>query len=172
MKKRIGSIITIIVIALLVCLLIWRFWPCSFSNAIPLDEDSVISFSALARIDRFENGQSYTDTYRIDTQQSQNGSVGEILEILNGSGYQQDYRNLLPWGIDGVSADKNYDGHTILLQFLLGDEKEEYINIQFLSSSIIAVSTGDVSGLRIYHPTNHETMYDLIAYLQTHGTKQ
>lgn len=169
MKKR---IIAIAVISIIACLLIWRFWPCSFSNTISLDKDSVVNFSALARVDRFENGQSYSDTYRIDTQQSPSGSVGEILEILSGSGYQQDFRNLWPWGIDGVSADKNYDGHTILLQFFLGNEKEEYVDIQFLSSSIIAVSTADAPGFRIYHPTNRKTMYELIAYLQTHGTKQ
>ena len=127
MKKRIGLIITIIVAALIVCLLIWRFWPQSSSNLISVDENSITSFSASAMIHHLENGQTRTDTYRIDNPAQQGNEPGDIIEILATSRYQQDFRNLLPWSADNVEADKNYDGRTVVLVSSVGNQKEQYI---------------------------------------------
>ena len=54
----------------------------------------------------------------------------------------------------------------------MGNQKDEYVQIQFLSSSIIVVSSGDKTGSRIYHPTNKKTIDQLVEYLQTYGVKQ
>lgn len=171
MKKRIGLIAIITIIAIVVCLLLWRLWPHTLSSLMSLDEDSVTSFWAQATVRHFEDEQSYSDTYyRIDIAQPENSDLEEILEILNTSNYQQDYRNLLPGDVDTVHPDKNYDGNTVQLRYVWGDEPDEYVSIRFLSSSIITVFVGGESGFRIYHPTNHETIYHLVEYLQTHGT--
>lgn len=171
MKKRIGLIITIIITALILCLLIWRFWPQSAFDLVSANENSITSFSAYAMVSRFENGQSYTDTYRIDNTKLQDNASSEIIEILATSSYQQDFRNLLPWGIDSVSSDKNYDGCTVTLSFYSETAEKEYFEIQFLSSSIAVVTSAKHPGYRIYHPTNHETINRLIEYLQAHGVK-
>lgn len=171
MKKRIGLVVIITLITIAVCFLSWRLWPHTLSSLVSLDEDSVTSFWAQATIRSFENEQSYNDTsYRIDIAQPQNSNLGEILEILNTSSYQQDYRNLLPGDVDTVHPDKNYDGNIVRLRYVWGNEPDEFVAISFLSSSIITVFVGGESEFRIYHPTNHETMYNLIEYLKTHGT--
>ncbi len=163
MKKRIIRIsLTIIIIFLIT----WPLLPVSFSNVMPIDEDTTISFSANAMVNYHE------ETYSINIPESQKDSLEEILEILKTSRYRQDYRNLLPWRIGYVDADKNYDGHTVHLMFVYGNAKDEYVTIQFMSSSIIAVSTKDTCGFRIYHPTNDKTIYALVEYLKTHGTIQ
>jgi len=71
--------------------------------------------------------------------------------------------------LDHLDSDRNYDGKTISLSLYAGTQQDEYVEIQFLSNSIIAVRGGGKSGLRIYHPTNRETMDKLIECLQTHG---
>ena len=99
-------------------------------------------------------------------------NIQEILEILASSGYRRDYRNLLPWGIDGVDSDKNYDGHRFSLLLVWGEESDNCTHIQFLSHSIIAVSAPEKPGFQIYHPTNEDTLYELVEYLQANGTKK
>ena len=162
----------IIVVTLVIWLIIWRFWPQSFSNIISANENSIARVSAFAMVNRFENGQSNTGTYRIDDTEKQNNTSDEIIEILASSSYQQDFRNLLPWELGYVDADKNYDGRTVIVSFDTGNKKDEYIQIQFLSSSIIIVSVGGKSGFHVYHPTNHKTIDQLVELLQTHGVKQ
>ena len=172
MKKRMGLIVIITIIAIIVCSLIWRVWPHTFSDLLPFDKASVTSFSAYAMVRHYENEQSYTDTYyrMEDITQPQNSNPEEIFEILGTSRYQQDYRNILPGDVDTVHPDKNFDGNTASLRFFWGDEPDEFVNISFLSNSIITVFVGGESGFHIYHPTNHETIYNLIEYLKTNGT--
>lgn len=167
--KKVYWFITIIVTALIVCVLIWRFWPHTSSTFISVDKNSLTSFSASADVQCFENGQSRTDTYCIDDTEQQKDEIWDFVSILATSNYQQDFRNLLPWDIDSVSADKNYDGRTVRLTF---SSQDAYIDILFLSPSIMVVRTDKPSDLRIYHPTNSVTMDNLVDYLRTHGTKQ
>jgi hypothetical protein len=97
---------------------------------------------------------------------------GEILEILATSTYRQDVRNLLPWKTHYVEADKNYDGRSVLMAFSLGNGKDEWIQVHFLTSTMIAVLKGGEDGYRVYHPTNREILDELTEYFQTHGIKQ
>ena len=172
MKKRIGVIIAMIAASLVICLLTWRFWPRSSSKLISVDENSITGFSAAAMVHRLENGQTLIDTYCLDSSEQQSNDLGEIVGILATSSYQQDFRNLLPWDLDYVDSDKNYDGRTVMLVFYMGNQIDEYVQIQFLSSSIIAVFIGGEDGYQIYHPTNSMVIDALVEYLQTNGAKQ
>lgn len=171
MKKRIGLIITVLTIALVICLLTWRFWPQSFSNLMGVDENAITSCSAYAMVGRLEDG-GFTDTYELNDEELDEKVYQEFVKILATSNYQQDFRNLLPWGIDNVSSDKNYDGKLITVSFFTKDAGKEYFGIKFMSSSIVVVRTAEHPGMRIYHPTNHETIDKLVAYLQTHGQQE
>ena len=167
MKKRIISIVFAI---LVIGTLAWRFWPHSFSEVTPVEKEAVLGFSGGAIIQKMENGQIYQDTYQLDIHEPQDDRVGEILELLTSSDYRQDFRNLLPWDIGSVGADKNFDGRTVTTLFTWGSEKDHYISIQFLSPTVVAVSIGGEE-FRVYHPTNKQVLSDLVAYLQTNGTK-
>ena len=161
MKKKIIKIVIIIIVLFLI---IWRWWTNSFSNAFSVNKDDIASCYAYAKVNYFD------EMYSWDFPKVQEESLDEILKILGKSRYRQDYRNLLPWGIEGVSGDKNYDGHIVYIQFV--DENDEYIAIQFLSGSIVAVSAKKEVGFKIYHPTNHDVIYDLVEYLKIHGVKK
>lgn len=175
-KKRILTItkavaITSIVAILVICLLVWRVLPNSLTNIIPVEKDELTSFSSVARISRIENGQTLTDQYSINKVEFPCDEPGKILEILATSSYQQDFRNLLPWKADVVEADKSYDGRSALLVFSVGNQKDEWVEINYLSSGIIVIFTGWEEGYQIYHPTNDKTFDDLMEYFTTHGEK-
>lgn len=172
MKKRIRLIIMIIVSVLTICLIIWRFWPQSFTKVTSVDKNSIVRVSVHAMFNEFENGQTNIDTYRIDDMDQQMNTLEEIMEILATSSYRQDFRNLLLWDLDYVDADKNYDGRTVTVSFYMNNQMDKYVQIQFLSSSIIVVSSGSETGFRVYHPTNHQTIDQLSEYIQTHGVKE
>lgn len=169
MKKRLGLVITIIIAALIIGLLVWRLWPQSSFGLISVNESTVTSFSAYGMFQDFEKG--HCDLYSINSPEPLSNEPEEILEILATSKYQQDFRNLLPWGVDGVSADKNYDGNMVTLSLYFQD-KEEYIEFQFLSNSLVVVRTPKQFNMRIYHPTNSITLDKLVEYLKNHGALQ
>ena len=162
----------LILIALAIYLVIWRFWPNSFSNTISVNKNSIDSVSVHAMVNHFGIEQDTIDTYLIGENEQQVNTLEEIIEILATSSYRQDFRNLLLWDLDYVDADKNYDGRTVTVSFFTEKPKDECAQIQFLSSSIIVVSSGDKTGFRVYHPTNHKTIDQLLEYIQTHGVKE
>ena len=174
-KMRMGWWVALLSMLLLIPIVswigLWRFWPQSFSNFISVDESEVTGFSVYGIVQGLENGQTFTDAYRVDNVEAQSGDTEEIIKILSASNYRQDLRNLLPWKLDHVDGDKNYDGRTVAVAFYTGNQKDDCVRIQFLSSSIVAVSAGDEDEFLIYHPTNRQTMDLLMEYLQTHGTK-
>ena len=173
MKKHIRLIIIVTVAALIIGLLLWRFWPHSFSYIMPLEEEDVTFFAVSATIQRIENASPDTDRYYASitgdcyrTEQMQG-----IMEILATSDYRQDLRNLLPWGRSIVEGDGNYDGRTVYLQFRVGEETGNSITVDFLSESFVAVQVGN-DPFRIYHPTNPNTFDRLIEFIETHFLKQ
>jgi len=175
-KKRMLAItksvaITSIVALLVISLLIWRVWPNSPSSVIPINVNAVTSFSSNVMIHSLENGQTRTDVYSINKPESSGKEPGDILDILATSSYQQDFRNLLPWKAAYIDADKNYDGRNAVLVFSMGYNKDEWVEINYLSSGIIAVFVGWEDGYCIYHPTNEKTFDALIEYFATHGEK-
>lgn len=170
MKKQIGSIIAIIVAVLIVCLLVWRIWPQSSATVISISKDSIASFSVSGMFQNFETGNC--DFYTINSSSPICNEPKEVMEILAASKYQQDFRNLLLWGVDGVSADKNYDGRTVTLCLYYNSEGSKYIEFQFLSKSIVVVRTAEQANMRIYHLINTTTFDKLVEYVQTNGVKQ
>lgn len=160
-------VLLVVIAAVLLGVAGWRFWPCSATGLGVPEAGTVTELSLYGMVGRFENGQSshvnYT-MYANDTAQ-----IGEILALLNTCRYQQDFRNLWPWGIDSVGSDGNYDSRTVEVGISTGDT---YLSIRFLSPTIVAVSSSRWSGYRIYHPTNRQAMDAVIAYLQQHGTIQ
>ena len=169
MKKRI-RLIVIIILTIVACLLIWRLWPNHISDLLPLEDNVVTDFSGQAVVRHYESEYYYNDTYYyIDPSDVESSNVDEIIEILNTSNYQQDYRNLLPGNIDTVHPDKNHVGIDVDLRFYYGDKPEQRVSISFLSNSLMVVLVGEETGFRIYHPTNPRTMDELVEYLKIHG---
>lgn len=158
-----------IVIALVLGVLLWRFIPRSAGTVIPVEENDVTSFAAISMVGRNLLGEPDFSIYRIDSADATEQNIHDFLDILKTSRYQPNFRNLIPWGIDSVSADKNYDNRTVTVQFACGDD---YLDITFQSPTQIHISAKNDSGFRIYHPTNKDTITKLVEYLETSGILQ
>ena len=165
-------VITSVVVLLVICVLAWRFWPHSSSGIIPVDKDEISSFASGLLVQRLENGKPVTESYTFDNTELWRNASEEILEILATSDYRQDFRNLLPWEPDVVEADKNFDGRSALLVFSVGNQLDDWVQINYMSSTMIVVKLGWEDGRRIYHPTNEKTLDDLIEYFQAYGVQQ
>lgn len=172
MKKKILTCVAVILVVLVAALLFWRFWPRIFSDAASVDETAVVSVSVQAIINHVENGELVTDLYQLDSNAQPQATPDVLLEILSASDYRPDFRNLLPWTLDYVDADRSYDGSTVTIVLNTGTGTDDFVQILFLGSSIAALSGGDHDGFRIYHPTKPELLDELIDYLQTNGEKQ
>lgn len=175
-KMRFGWWLAMLCLLVLIPMLLfisaWRFWPQSFATLIPVSETSVTGLSAYGMVQGIKNGEPFTDAYCIAAAEQSNTTSAEIMEILKSSKYRQDLRNLLPWAVNSVGTDKNYEGQTVIVSFYTGSQTEDFISIQFLSPSIVAISGGGRDGFHVYHPTNREAFGQLAEYLQTHGSKQ
>lgn len=163
--KRYGKWLGIPVV-LIACLLFWRLWPHSYPGILPEEADPVVSLSAFAGID---NAAGYNVFYRMDDVPSGDARLQEITEIMHTSVYRQNFRNLLPWKIHELFTDDNCDGQTVRLLYNPDDENGNYVAVDFISSSLIAVSVGEGNGFKFYHPANPETMGELLEYLRVHA---
>ena len=154
--------IPVIVIA---CLLLWRMWPHSYSGILPVDEEDIVSLSVFANI----KDAGYDTFYRMDDIPSQDEHLQNITEIMQTSVYRQNFRNLLPWKIHEMFSDDNYDGQTIRLLYNPDNDNGNYAAVDFISSSLIAVSVGEGNGFRFYHPANPETIGELLEYMRLYA---
>lgn len=170
MKRKHLKIAITVFAVLFIVLMGWRIWPCSFSDIISEDKSSIIYCTTAARIGGIKDGEPVSDSYSMNNHETDENLKG-LLEILDSSAYQPDFRNLLPGSISSVEADKNYDDRNAIVVLGWGNSKEEYVEIQFLSSSIIAVKREGDPGFMIYHPTDRNLLDSLIAYIQENGDK-
>ena len=168
MKKR----ATVIVVAVLIIgLLVWRFWSHPLSSVICVEKSSVTSIACSVSVFGVENGMPYSNSYTLSELSPQDNGFEEIMEILASSNYRQDFRNLLPWSVNSIGSD---DANGVLfanIVFAWGSGENESCFMSMHSESMMAVSSGTVSGLKVYHPTNREMLDTLAEYLQTHGNK-
>lgn len=165
MKKPIKLLVVVIVIVIIACLLIWRFLPQSFSRILSIDPDTVDGVSAGVIVNQVANGQFGLADFSLD---ADDGSAGEIIDILSASSYRRDFRNLLPWGAGSIDGGKDYDGQTLAVLFY---NEADTVYIQFLGSRIVAVSNRDDGNLRIYHATNPAAVDQLTEYIQSNAAE-
>ncbi len=165
------TVIVVTIAAIVACLLAWRFWPHSFS-AVLSDTDAFASLSASASEGGNETVGSismpYIDFYTINSAQASGKMIDELLEILKSTSYTQDFRNLLPWGIDSVENDKSYDGRVVVLSFRTRDNKS--VSITALCPNVLTINDGD--GTKVFHPTDSKMFDRLFSYIQENGVKE
>ena len=161
----------IVAAALIIGLLVWRFWPHPLSSVISVEKSAVTSIACSASIGGVENGEPYIYSFTLSGLLPQDDGFEEIMEILDSSSYRQDFRNLLPWSIHSVGSDNTNNVLVADVVLVWGSGENESCFISMHSESMIAVSLRTESGLKVYHPTSREMLDTLAEYLQTHGSK-
>lgn len=168
MKKKATVIVAA---ALIIGLLVWRFWSHPLSSVICVEKSSVTSIACSVSVFGVENGMPYSNSYTLSELSPQDGGFEEIMEILDSSNYRQDFRNLIPWSVNSIGSNDANSGLFANMVFAWGSGENESCFISMYSKSMIAVSSGTGSGLKVYHPTNREMLDTLAEYLQTYGSK-
>ena len=173
MKKHINLLAKLIIVALIVFLPIWRIWPRSLSDLFSFDEKSIEIVSVSAQILNINApGQSHYEHYSLKDMKQKSNMSKEIVDILSTTEYREDFRNLWPWGLKSITANRNYDGRHVILSFNIKNEKGEFGHINYTTSNLITIQVMSKLGMCVYHPTNSETLDVLVEYIKEHGVKE
>ena len=152
-----------------VALALWRLIPRSLADVIGQDPGAVISMAAQVTVTGVANGKSVSDAFTLNDLPPEIEHFAAILEILEGTNYRPDFRNLLPWPRNSVEADSRFDGRSVMVFLVWGDSLESSATLHLQTESQAVVSLGTEDGFRIYHPTDPEAHAALADYLEAHG---
>lgn len=163
MNKIRNRILTVLVIALVVGLLIWRLWPRSLESLSGLDFDRAVSLAAHSRTTVFENGTPIFVSHKLDDEDTTPGTehFAPMLELFRDIEARPSLSNLLrPWLISGFSWTGPVD---------------------FLNCGVSCGSEGGMFeltdrgelmvGRRLYFITDEEQFTALWDYVTTHGAE-
>ena len=147
-------------------LLAWRFWPHTVSSIFPVDVDLFNSISVEMDVywPTFEPFGISDDRHNI--------SVGEVLEILNESSYQNDFRNLIPLGEDKFIENNKSDSGNVRLVFVTRNppktgslDEDNTVVVYFLNSKTIMVGAYGGFARYIYHLTSDSVYNKMREYI-------
>ena len=165
LKRSLLALAAVAVIALA----LWRLIPRSLADVIGQDPGAVISMAAQVTVTGVANGKSVSDAFTLNDLPPEIEHFAAILEILEGTNYRPDFRNLLPWPRNSVEADSRFDGRSVMVFLVWGDSLESSATLHLQTESQAVVSLGTEDGFRIYHPTDPEAHAALADYLEAHG---
>ena len=171
MKKR--KILKTALLALaavaVIALALWRLVPRSLGDVLNGDPGAVVSMAAQVAVTGISGGKAATDTYTLEALSPDSEHFAAILEILEGTNYRPDFRNLLPWPLTSVAAEGLKDGRSVMVFLVWGDSLESSATLHLQTESQAVVSLGTEDGFRIYHPTDPEAHAALADYLEVYG---
>ena len=110
MKKR---MIIIAASVIFVVLCFYRFWPCSFSSLLSVDVENTGMFIYSITNESTGDEETYTIEGLDETMESKH--LKEIMNIINSSKYQKDFRNIYLKNSNEFINLRNYSGSKISL---------------------------------------------------------
>ena len=152
-----------------IALALWRLVPRSLGDVLNGDPGAAASMAAQVAVTGISGGKAATDTYTLEALSPDSEHFAAILEILEGTNYRPDFRNLLPWPLTSVAAEGLKDGRSVMVFLVWGDSLESSATLHLQTESQAVVSLGTEDGFRIYHPTDPEAHAALADYLEAHG---
>lgn len=159
----------IILIIVIFFLAIWRLWPHSFKKIIPLNYHSVSEINLQMTEFGTSNSSLSMDVYKLDIESVTDVNYDCVLNILNGTKYRPDFRNLLPLDITTVDSGSKSITHSAIIRFI-GNESDEVCYINFHGDNTVSVDSKYASEFRIYHLMNRKSLYELAEYIKQNGT--
>ena len=165
LKRSLLALAAVIVVALA----LWRFLPRSLGDVLNGDPGAAANMAAQVAVTGISGGKAATDTYTLEALSPDSEHFAAILEILEGTNYRPDFRNLLPWPRNSVEADSRFDGRSVTIFLVWRDGWEDTCTLSFQTESQAVVSLGTEDGFRIYHPTDPEAHAALADYLEVYG---
>lgn len=113
MRRGTKKCILLLLAILLLCLLAWRLTPHTFEEMTASDRDEITSLAGVVSLSGVRDGRAYTESYALQNVTPEDTAFEGVLMLLNSTRYREDFRNLLPWPIESVSAGRAYDGRGV-----------------------------------------------------------
>ena len=170
MRPGTKKCIFLLLAILLLCLLAWRLTPHTFEQMTASNINDITSLAGSACFVGIRDGTTYAESYTLQNVSPEDTTFEPILILLTTTRYREDLRNLLPWGIDSVSAGRAFDGRSVSLMLVWGSSADECCSLS-LSGRQIVVSRPHHDGFLIYHPTDPKLLNWLAIYLANNGEK-
>lgn len=104
MRRGTKKCILLLLAILLLCLLAWRLTPHTFEEMTASDRDEITSLAGVVSLSGVRDGRAYTESYALQNVTPEDTAFEGVLMLLNSTRYREDFRNLLPWPIESVSA--------------------------------------------------------------------
>ncbi len=165
MRKKI--LWTIVLLAIM-AIPAWRFWPSGLESILPEGTDGIVRMSCHVnshRVDEF--GEPHIDIYNMGEEQMTQEDIRAIIDILTSCKYRRDFRNLIPWGIDGVTVTGNTQSANLF--WVYEGEAQEHIMITFMKHDTFLIHFPDARGMQVFHPTDREMQSRLVEYVIKNG---
>lgn len=118
MRRGTKKCILLLLAILLLCLLAWRLTPHTFEEMTASDRDEITSLAGVVSLSGVRDGRAYTESYALQNVTPEDTAFEGVLMLLNSTRYREDFRNLLPWPIESVSAGRAYDGRGVSLMLV------------------------------------------------------
>ena len=80
-------------------LMTWRLWPRSLSQVLGAEPRQVRSMACSASVSGVSEGEAVIDSDLLQDLSPEQADFQAVMEILDGTGYRPDFRNLLPWPV-------------------------------------------------------------------------
>ena len=170
MRPGTKKCIFLLLAILLLCLLAWRLTPHTFEQMTASNINDITSLAGVVSLSGVRDGRAYTESYALQNVTPEDTEFEPILILLTTTRYREDLRNLLPWGIDSVSAGRAFDGRSVSLMLVWGPSADECCSLS-LSGRQIVVSRPHHDGFLIYHSEDPELLNWLSIYLANNGEK-
>lgn len=149
-------------------LMTWRLWPRSLSQVLGAEPRQVRSMACSASVSGVSEGEAVIDSDLLQDLSPEQADFQAVMEILDGTGYRPDFRNLLPWPVHRVEAEGSCQSASVTLAWGSGTAESASITLQSDRQALVSPG-GAEEGLLIFHPTDRGTLNELTAYLQAHG---
>ena len=161
-RKKAGLAVLAAALFAAAALLAWRLWPHSLENITQIDSSRYTGVSAVLLADD-DDMIPGGDFYSLPRSREH---LEPILKLLEGTGYRQDFRNLLPWPVTLVNLN---DGDSASIRLVCGETGED-VSLSADGGGMMLLPAED--GFRIYHLTDKSVSVKLAAYLKQNGQFQ
>ncbi len=161
------------IILLCVVYLCLKMYPRSLKDIIDCDKKYLTNIACSISVCELNNdAKSSIKQYELQPLEKDTQEFDEIADILYGTTYFPDLRNLLPWTMTSVDADSEYDGITANILLAWGNDAADSCYISFLGENLVSVSLNEEDGFFIFHPSDTEVFNELVTYIKLHGTEK
>ena len=165
MKKKKALVITLALIA--AALLVWRIWPHTLREIIGARDEPFDSIIIHISKKDVVDGQAKIDSYQMEISPSDSEAYNYIVSLLEGTKYQQGFRNLLP--LDNNAIDS---GSHLGMLSITGADCDASCYVSYYQNQAELFYVGSDSGFLVYHPTNRSALDQLLVYAMEHGVFQ